>query len=108
MSSKKDNRLAWGVSLLTFGCLFLFRELNILPYSIAKYLFDPKAYLLIIGVIFLIFHSNKSIGWVLIIVGLLLQMTFIISLLSNFSDYIWPALLIIAGIILVFGVKKGK
>jgi hypothetical protein len=106
MSNKKDNRLAWGVTLLIFGCLFLIRQLQILPSELTPYIFDIKNYPLIIGVIFLLFHSNKNIGIVLIVVGLLFRLSDIIQLTRHISDFIWPTLLIIAGIIMVFGNKK--
>ena len=106
MSNKKDNRLAWGVTLLVFGCLFLIRQLQILPSELTPYIFDIKNYPLIIGVIFLLFHSNKNIGIVLIVVGLLFRLSDIIQLTRHISDFIWPTLLIIAGVIMVFGNKK--
>ena len=106
MPNKKDNRLAWGVTLLVFGSLFLTRQLQILPSGIAPYIFDLKNYPLIIGLIFLLFHSNKNIGIVLIVVGLLFRLSDIIQLTRHISDFVWPVLLIIAGGILVVGVKK--
>ena len=106
MASKQNNQLAWGVSLLVFGFLFLLRQLHIVPADIAGYIFDVKTYLLIVGVIFLICHSVKTIGWVLIILGLLFRIPDIIKFTQSFSDYIWPALFIIAGAILVFAKKR--
>ena len=106
MSGKKDNRLAWGVTLLVFGCLFLIRQLQLVPSDIAPYLFDFKNYPIIIGVIFLLFHSNKNIGIVLIVVGLLFRLSDIIQLTRHISDYIWPVLLILAGAIMIFGNKR--
>lgn len=102
MSAKNDNRLAWGVSLLVFGCMFLVRQLQILPAEIANVVFDFKNYPLIIGVIFLLCHSNKNIGIVLIVVGLLFRLSDIIHWTRDISDYIWPVLLITAGAIMVF------
>jgi hypothetical protein len=106
MSNKKDNRLAWGVTLLVFGCLFLIRQLQLIPPEIASYIFDIKNYPLIIGIVFLVFHSNKNIGIVLIVVGLLFRLSDIIQLTRHISDFIWPVLLILAGAIMVFGIKK--
>lgn len=106
MSAKKDNRLAWGVTLLVFGCLFLFKQLHILPSEFEPYVFDFKNYPLIMGVIFLFCHSNKNIGIVLIVVGLLFRLSDIIQLTRHISDFIWPVLLILAGAIMVFGKKK--
>ncbi len=101
MAIKKDNRLAWGITLLVFGCLFLIRQLQILPPELADFVFDFKNYPFIIGIIFLLSHSNKNIGIVLIIVGLLFRLSDIIQLTKHISDFIWPVLLIIAGIIMV-------
>mgnify|MGYP003608271975 FL=1 len=104
----KDNRLAWGISLLLFGVMFLLRQLGIFSPEIADVLFDFKNFPLIIGVIFLIWHKNKSIGMILIVVGLLLRLQEIIHWTQNLSEFVWPLLLIAAGIILLFGVKKWK
>lgn len=104
----KDNRLAWGVSLLLFGVIFLVNQMHILPENISNYVFDFKNYPIILGVIFLLFHKNKNIGIVLLVVGLLFRLQDIIHLTKNVSEFVWPVLLIVAGAILVFGVKKGK
>ena len=108
MATKKNSRMAWGVTLLVFGCLFLIRQFHVLPPQLEEYIYDFKNYPLIMGVIFLIFNSNKNAGIVLIVVGLLFRLSDIISITRHISDYIWPTLLIIAGGILVFGMKKGK
>jgi len=105
MSIKKANNLSWGVTLLVFGCLFMIKQLQLLPPEISIYVFDYKNYPLIVGLIFLLFHNNKNIGIVLIVVGLLLRLSDIIEITKHISDYIWPALLIIAGAILIFRKK---
>jgi len=102
MSTKRENSLAWGVTLLIFGCLFMIKQLELLPLNISTYVFDFKNYPLIMGLIFLILHKNKSIGIVLIVVGLLFRLSDIIQITKHISDYIWPTLLIIAGAILIF------
>jgi hypothetical protein len=104
-SKKSDNRLAWGVTLLVFGCLFLIRQLHIMPAELANIVFDFKNYPLIIGIIFLLCHSNKNIGFVLIVVGLLFRLSDIIHWTKDISDFIWPVLLITAGALLVFRKK---
>ena len=104
-SKKSDNRLAYGVTLLVFGCLFLIRQLHIIPAELSNIVFDFKNYLLIIGIIFLLCHSNKNIGFVLIVVGLLFRLSDIIHWTKDISDFIWPVLLITAGALLVFRKK---
>lgn len=108
MAAQKDNKLAWGISLLVFGVIFLVRQLNIVPKEIAEIIFDYKNYPLILGVIFLLAHKNKNAGLVLIAVGLLFRLSEIIRWTQHISDFIWPLLLIIAGVILIFGNKIGK
>ena len=102
MASKKDNRIAWGVTLLVFGCLFLIRQLQILPPATENLIFDFRNYPLIMGIVFLLYSNNKTIGIVLVVVALLFRISDIIIWTRDISDYIWPVLLIVAGSILVF------
>lgn len=105
-SAKKDNQLAWGVTLLVFGSLFLLKQIHILPLELEPYIFNFKNYPFIMGLIFLLCHSNKTIGIVLIVVGLFFRLSDIIQITRHISDFIWPILLILAGAILVFGKRK--
>lgn len=105
---QKDSRLAWGISLLTFGVLFLIKQLNFLPAEIADFIFNFKNYPLILGLIFLLAHKNKTPGLVLIVVAVIFRLSEIIRLTEHISDYIWPVLLIVAGSIILFGTRKGK
>jgi hypothetical protein len=54
----------------------------------------------------LLTHSNRTIGIVLIAVAMLFRISDIINWTRHVSDFIWPLLLIVAGGILVYGVKK--
>lgn len=105
---KKDSRLSWGITLLFFGILYLVKQLGIIPPHVAHVLYDVRNYPIFIGIIFLICYRTKSVGWILLLMGFLLQVNELVKLTSQWSNYIWPALLIVAGSILVFGVKKGK
>ncbi len=108
MAAQKDNRLAWGVSLLVFGIIFLIKQLKFIPEEVANILFDFRNYPLILGVIFLLIHKNKNIGIVLLVVGVLFRLSDIINYTRHISDFIWPLLLIIAGAIVLLSGKKGK
>lgn len=108
MASKKDNRLAWGVTLLVFGCLFLIRQLHALPPEISTFVFNIKNYPFLIGVVFLIFHANREIGLSMIVLGLIYRLSDIIRWTQHISDFIWPSVLIIVGVLLIYGLKKGK
>ncbi|MDR2840315.1 MAG: hypothetical protein LBV75_03475 [Paludibacter sp.] len=108
MAQKSNNSLAWGITLIVFGVLFLIRQCHFLPADISYYVFDYKNFPVIMGIIFLIFHSNKNIGWVLIIVGVLFRLNDIIRITRSISDFVWPVLIIIAGVIIAFGVGRKK
>ena len=105
-SKKKSSNLAWGITLLLFGLLFLLRQLQIVPPEIGVFVFDIKNFPFIAGVIFLLFHPNISIGIVLLAVGVLFRLSEIIAWTKNFSEFILPVLLIVAGGILIFGKRK--
>ncbi len=108
MAAKKDNRLAWGISLLFFGLLFLVKQFHIIPPDFSVIIFDFRNFPFILGIIFLLTHSNKNIGLILILVGLLFRLSDIIHYTRNISNYIWPVLLIVAGAFLILGRKIGK
>jgi hypothetical protein len=105
MAAQKDNRLAWGISLLFFGLLFFVKQLMVFPPEIADILFDFRNYPFILGAIFLLTHKNKNIGIVLLVVGVLFRLSDIIYFTRHISDFIWPTLLIIAGLIVIFSKK---
>ncbi len=105
---QKDSKLAWGLSLLVFGVLFLVRQLNILPETVTDLIFNFKNYPLILGVIFLIAYKNKTAGIVLIAVSVLFRLSEIIRLTQHVSDFIWPVLLIVAGVLVIFSNNNGK
>ncbi len=105
MAAQKDNRLAWGISLLFFGLLFFVKQLMVFPPEIADILFDYRNYPFILGAIFLLTHKNKNIGIVLLVVGVLFRLSDIIYFTRHISDFIWPSLLIIAGLIVIFSKK---
>ncbi len=108
MATKKDNRLAWGLSLLFFGILFLIKQIQIVPPELSTLVFDYKNFPFVLGIIFLLTHTNKNIGLILFLVGILFRLSDIIHLTRNISDYIWPVLLIIAGVFVIFSKKIGK
>lgn len=105
---KDDSRIAWGVSLLVFGFLFLLKQLSIFSPAVEDFIFDFRNLPFAFGIIFLIAHKNKSIGIVLIVVGALFYLKDIIIWTKSLSEFIWPLLLIGAGVILLYSSRKKK
>lgn len=105
---KDDSRIAWGVSLLVLGFMFLLKQLSVFSPEIEAAIFNFKNLPFIFGLIFLIIHKNKSIGIVLLVIGAFLYLKNIIVWTKSLSDFIWPILLIGAGAIMLFSPKKKK
>jgi hypothetical protein len=105
---KKDNHLSWGVTLIFFGVIFLIQRLHVMPDVVSDFLFDFRNYPIYAGIIFLLTNKNLNIGIVLLVIGALLRLSDIIHLTRNFSDYIWPLLLVTAGVVLLISKSKGK
>lgn len=108
MLIKQDNRLAWGVSLLVLGGLFLLKQLEFLPKDAVPYIFNASSYLLIVGGIFLLFHSSKTVAWVLLAVAVWLRLSDIIRLTQSYAEYVWPALFVVGGLVLILTRKRSK
>lgn len=107
MKIKKNGRIAWGVTLIVFGVLFLVKILlPNLPDALEKVLFDFRNYPIYAGIIFLIFNKNKNPGIVLISIGILLRISYLVYWFRNAGDIIWPVLMIIAGILLILRVYR--
>ena len=105
---KTDNRLSWAVTLIFFGILFLTEHLQLFPEPVHRFLFDFRNYPFYAGIIFLLTNKNHTIGIILLIVGILFRLSDIIRLTQNVSEFIWPALLIVAGIVMLLGTKNRK
>jgi len=105
---KKDDKLSWGATLLFFGLLFLLKILGAATPEIAHYAFDTRNFPIVVGIIFLIFHQNRSLGLLLIAVGIFSRFDYLMQLTNSISKYIWPGLLIAFGAMMIVGVKKGR
>ena len=69
-------------------------------------IFDPKIYPLYISAIFFL-GRQRDIALLSFIVGVVVLFPKLVDLMDNYSDLIWPVIIIVIGVILVFGNKKG-
>ena len=108
MKIRKNSRIAWGVTLITFGVLLflrLYREF-LEDVKFFNILLDFRNYPIYAGVIFLIFSKNKRSGLALLLVGTLLRLSYEIHYVQNITTEIWGALMIITGILLIVQVHR--
>ncbi len=104
---KTNDKLAYGISLIFFGLLFLLNKTGFFDIlGIEKYVMDWKNFFFYAGIIFLIFRKDKIVGAILVCLGLIFRFNELFGWLKNYSDLFWPILLIIAGVILTLSVWK--
>lgn len=105
---KDTSRVAWGVGLLLFGVLFLLKQINVFPDYWIDVIFDFRNLLFAFGLILLFSQKNRAFGIVLISAGVLFYLKDIIIWTKNLSDFIWPVLLISAGVLLISSATSKK
>ena len=99
-NNNKDTYKATAVTFIVIGTLFLINKL--LPFASIglSWVMNKDNLLLYASICFLIFKRDKSVGFVLL--GLWLVM----SLLGSLSGYLLPLALLIIGIILFWVSKR--
>ena len=99
-NNNKDTYKATAVTFIVIGTLFLINKL--LPFASIglSWVMNKDNLLLYASICFLIFKRDKSVGFVLL--GLCLVM----SLLGSLSGYLLPLALLIIGIILFWVSKR--
>ena len=94
MSQKNsfDPRILIGVLIVLAGGLLLLRNLDLLEFTIPAIIFKWQSILIIIGLILAVSSTNRSTGFILIIIGG-------IGLYPSF----WPLVLVLVGLYLLLG-----
>ncbi len=107
-SNKSGDKLAYGLSFVFFGLLFLldilgaFRALHI-----ERYVMDWRNYFLYAGIIFLCAKKEKTLGLMLVLIGIILRFNYLLDQwLPTYSIYFWPVVMVITGAILLILVLK--
>ncbi len=100
---KKRNKIAWGFISLIVGVLFLLKQLHVFPAYWNSWIFDYRNLFILIGGIFALTGKNKNLGVILMLVGAGLYLNEIMIWTKNFSNLIWPILLILIGVLLLTG-----
>lgn len=103
---KQSDKLAWGVTLLAFGCLILLEKLGItqmLPF--ARFLQSAGTYFLTAGIIFLIYKREKTMGLVLTVIGIIIHSDLFFGWMKVYQNLFVPIALLVVGLILVLSNK---
>jgi len=107
-SFKVNTRLIYGLFIVIIGILFLLDSLSILSSGDILSTYWP-IFLIVVGLTNLIDRSNSSLfGFILIVVGIFYQLKLLEFININIWDFIWPVILIMVGLWLIFPKRKKK
>ena len=101
-----DTYMATAVSFIVIGALFLIDKLIHFSSLGLSWVMNKDNMLLYASVCFLIFKRDKSIGFVLLGLWLVMNIGLVMSLLGSLSGYLLPLTLLIIGIILFWIAKR--
>ena len=99
--------MAWGVTFLVFGILIMLDKLGItqaLPF--AGFLTDTGTYFLAAGIIFLIYKTDKTLGLVFTVIGLIIHSDLFFGWMHTYRKLMLPIALLAVGLILILSNRK--
>lgn len=107
-ANKSGDRLAYGLSFVFFGLLFLFDTLGVFKaLNITQYVMDWRNFFFYAGIIFVLAKKEKILGLLLLLIGLILRFNYLLTgWLPTYSAYFWPVVMIITGTILLLLVLR--
>ncbi|MDR2683253.1 MAG: cell wall-active antibiotics response protein [Dysgonamonadaceae bacterium] len=100
------KKIVFGVIVMMLGVFLLFRNMGYVPWGISRWVFSWQSLLIAIGAILLFDRkpNNKSAGLVLILIGTI----FLLSKSMYVGNVLVPALVIVAGMILIVRASTGR
>ena len=105
-NNSKDTYLATAVTFIVIGALYLIDKLIHFSSIGLPWVMNKDNMLLYASICFLIFKRDKSIGFVLLGLWLVMNIGLVMSLLGSLSGYLLPLTLLIIGIILFWFAKR--
>ena len=105
-NNNRDTYKATAITLIVFGILYLVDKLVHFSAIGLPWVMNKDNMLLYAAACFLIFKRDKSIGFVLLGLWLVMNISLVISLLGSLSGYLLPLTLLIVGIILFWFAKR--
>ena len=105
-ANNKDTYKATAVTLIVMGVLYLIDKLIHFSTLGIPWVMNKDNLLLYASISFLIFKRDKSVGFVLLGLWLVMNIGLVMSLLGSLSGYLLPLALLIIGIILFWVSKR--
>lgn len=105
-NNSKDTYMATAVTFMVIGTLYLIDKLIHFSSIGLPWVMNKDNMLLYASICFLIFKRDKSIGFVLLGLWLVMNISLVMSLLGSLSGYLLPLTLLIAGVVLFWIAKR--
>ena len=102
----KRKSLVFGLIVLGLGLAWLMRNFGLLGDNTWDVIFSWQMLLIAIGVINISNDSSRVFGWILIAIGGFFLVSDLYDLPTSFRTIFWPSLLILVGLVLIFGSSK--
>jgi predicted membrane protein len=102
----KRKSLVFGLLVLGLGFVWLLRNFGMISERAWDVIFSWQMLLIAIGIVNIANDSRRGIGWILIAIGGFFMVSEYYDLPTSFQHVFWPALLIIIGLVLIFGSSK--
>lgn len=105
-ANNKDTYRATAVTFIVIGILFLINKL--IPFSSmgVPWVMNKDNLLLYASICFLLFKHDKTNGFILLGLWLVMNIGLVMSLLGSLSGYLLPLALLIVGVILLWISKR--
>lgn len=95
--------LILGIVLVLLGIAVLAEIVDAVPWQMKDIVFSWQMVLIILGIIFISGHESKSTGYILLLIGAFFLLPKILNVPDYWRNLFWPAILIIFGLIIIFG-----
>jgi predicted membrane protein len=102
----KRKSLTFGLIVLGLGLVWLLHNFGMIGDRTWEIIFSWQMLLIAIGVVNISNDSSRGIGWILIAIGGFFLISDIYDLPTSFRHIFWPALLIMIGLVLIFGSSR--
>ncbi|MBI9052742.1 MAG: hypothetical protein JEY96_02930 [Bacteroidales bacterium] len=100
-SNRNMGRGIIGIVLILIGVAFIGRTLDFFPNRIMHYIFTWQMILIVLGIVFVSTKENKTTGWILLIVGLVLWIPDFVHIPYSIRRLFWPTILIVIGVVII-------
>lgn len=106
--NKSDGLPLMGIFLIGLGVVFLLDRLNIIPYQWRHLIISWQMLLIFIGAINIFKSHARFPGLILILIGGAFLLPEVIDLPFETRQLIWPLILIVIGLVIVFKARNFK